>query len=285
MRAIKWLSAVLIVSILTVYLGLPVGMAIVALWPARSAAGQPPRGFEQVTLTTVDGVELTAWHSPPRNGAAVILLHGAGGSKESTRRLAEDLVSRGFGVLAVDLRGHGQSGGRTNRLGWSGSTDVRAAVDYLLASAPETRLGGVGLSMGGEVLLGATAACPEIVAVVADGATRRSTGELLALPSKRSLVESFTPRVMYAAVRVMSGEHPPAPLLEEVSRAKTTSVYLIAAGEDELEVAFNERFAQVLGPRATLWVAPGVQHLGASSRYPDEYRDRVLGFMEERLLN
>jgi hypothetical protein len=123
-----------------------------------------------------------------------------------------------------------------------------------------------------------------MVAIVADGATRRCTEELLSLPSKRALVQSFTPRVMYTAVQLASGERPPAPLLGEIGRARSTSALLIAAGGNDLEVAFNQRFAQLLGRRAVLWVAPGVKHVGASSRYPEEYRKRVLGFMEDRLL-
>ena len=44
-----------------------------------------------------------------------------------------------------------------------------------------------------------------MTAIVADGATRRSVDELLALPSERPLVRNFTARVMYAAVRILMG--------------------------------------------------------------------------------
>lgn len=120
--------------------------------------------------------------------------------------------------------------------------------------------------------------------VIADGATRRSTGELLALPSERPLVRNFTARVMYAAVRLLTATSPPSPLLGEMQRSESTSFLFIAAGENQLEVALNTLFADTLGERATLWVAPGVTHTGAYSQYPQEYEQRVLAFFEDHLL-
>ena len=119
---------------------------------------------------------------------------------------------------------------------------------------------------------------------MADGATRRSTAELLALPCERPLVRSFTARPMYSAVRLLAGERPPGPLLGEMLRSGSTSFLLAAAGENELEVAFNERFGQALCRRGELWVASGVAHTGAFARYPDEYERRVLAFLDSRLL-
>lgn len=299
LRALRWLGWVVLALVLAVYVGLPVAMAVVAVWPAGAEVGTPPAGFEEVTLTTGDGVDLAAWYAPPRNGAAVIVAHGAGGSREDMRGTARMLAEHGYGVLALDLRGHGASGGRTNRFGWPGTADVRAAAEFLDRQGDVQRIGALGSSMGGEVLLGASGACstpgaeraagpdggcPAIRAIVADGATRRSTAELLSVPSERPLVRSFTARVMFAAVRLLTWQPPPPPLLDEMQRAGATSFLFIAAGENEQEVAFNEVFARTLGERATLWVVPGVAHTGAYAHDPAEYERRVLTFLDEHLL-
>jgi len=200
------------------------------------------------------------------------------------RPYAELLARHGYGVLAFDQRGHGSSGGKTNRLGWQGTQDIGAAIDSLQALPEVERIGGLGLSMGGEALLGASAEYPALSAIVADGATRRSTQELLALPSERSLVRNFTARVMYAAVEVLSSEKPPVPLLEAMVASPTTQFFLIAGGAKSLEVTFNELFADTLGKRAVLWIAPDAPHTGALSRYPQEYEQRVIAFFDEFLL-
>ena len=283
-RVLRILGWTVLGLVLALYIGFPLAMAATAVWPSRAEVGSTPDGFEEVNLKTADGDTLAAWYREPENGAAIILLHGAGGSRENMKGHAEMLAENGYGVLSVDLRGHGESEGRTNRVGWQGTADVEAAVEFLRERDGVERIGAIGSSMGGEVLLGASAECPEIEAMVADGATRRSTEELLALPSERPLVRNFTARVMYAGVRVLAARRPPAPLLEEMRRSESTSFLLIAAGENDLEVRFNELFADGLGGRASLWIVPGVGHTKAYSEHPEEYRRRILGFLDEHLL-
>jgi uncharacterized protein len=282
-RVIRWIILAAAVLLLALYIGLPVGMAVSAVLPTREAVGLPPQGFAVVSLTSEDGLTLAGWYAPPENGAAVILLHGAGGSREAVRPYAEMLVRHGYGVLALDLRGHGESGGGTNRLGWEGTRDVGAAVAFLIAQPDVSAIGALGLSMGGEVLLGAASAYPEIAAIAAEGATRRSTEELLALPSERPLVRNFTARVFYGVVQLLSGDQPPEPLLEAMVSAAGTRFLLIAGGEEPLEVAFNELFAETLGEQASLWVAQETPHTGGYARWGEEYEQRVIEFFAETL--
>lgn len=280
-RFLKPALAVVLTAILGVYIGLPLAMAVAAVWPTDDVVGAPPAGFRPVSIEVVSDVSLGAWYRPSSNGASVILVHGAGGSREGMRSLSSSLSGQGYGVLALDLEGHGTSGGTTNRLGWTGTSDIVAAVRFLRSREPAVRIGAVGSSLGGEVLLGSSAECAELRAIVADGATRRCTSELLTLPSERQLARNFTARVMYAGVRAFSGQQPPAPMLGEMKRSPTTTRFLfIAAGDESLEVAFNRLFATALGERATLWVAPGVAHVRARAKYPLEYERRVLDFLE-----
>jgi len=146
-------------------------------------------------------------------------------------------------------------------------------------------IGGLGSSLGGEVLLGAASAYPDIKAIAADGATTRSLDELLALPSERPLVRNLTARVMYAAVQILSGETPPEPLLDSMVAAPSTSYLLIAGGGNQREVDFNELFAAATPDRSQLWIAPGASHTGAFGLYPAEYEQRVIAFFDAALLD
>jgi pimeloyl-ACP methyl ester carboxylesterase len=135
-------------------------------------------GSWTIALTTDDQVMLAGWYKPPINGAAIILIHGAGGSREGMRPYAEMLAHHGYGVLALDLRGHGASTGLTNRFGWQGTHDVGAAVAFLQARDEVKMIGGLGSSLGSEVLLGAASEYPAMQAIAADGATTRSLGRV-----------------------------------------------------------------------------------------------------------
>ncbi|MBI5240549.1 MAG: alpha/beta fold hydrolase [Elusimicrobia bacterium] len=63
-----------------------------------------------VDITTKDGWNLKAKYNPPQpEKTSFLLLHGTGGRKEDWYRAARPLLKRGYGYLALDLRGHGDS--------------------------------------------------------------------------------------------------------------------------------------------------------------------------------
>jgi pimeloyl-ACP methyl ester carboxylesterase len=282
-RLLKGFLILFLAGVIVLYLLLPAAMGVISVLPGGQDVGNPPPGFEEVTLTAGDGVELAAWYRSPENGAVIILIHGADNSRENVRPYAEMLASNGYGVLALDLRGHGESEGSMNRVGWQGTLDVAAAVNFLEDRPDVQAVGGLGISLGGEALLGAASQYPQIAAIAADGATQRSIPELLALESERPLVRNFTARVMYATVQLLSGELPPKPLIESLIEARSTQFMLIAAGENSVEVSFNRLFAETLGERGSLWIAPGVEHIGAFARYGQEYERRLITFFDGTL--
>jgi pimeloyl-ACP methyl ester carboxylesterase len=284
-RIIRWAIIVLVVLLLATFLLLPIGFAIYATRDAHEAAGAPPAGFTAVRPTTADGTTLAAWYAPPRNGAAILLLHGAGDARAATRSYAEMLVKHGFGVLALDLRGHGESEGRTNRFGWRGTEDVRAALAFLREQDGVRATGGLGLSLGGEVLLGAAADNPALAAIVAEGATARTLAEFQAVPSHRNPISSLQPWVLYTTVALLTGDGAPPPLLDSIRATAQTRFLLVAAGQARDEAEFNRLFAAAAPGRAELWVAPDVGHTGAFAAYPDEYEQRVVDFFTATLLD
>jgi pimeloyl-ACP methyl ester carboxylesterase len=283
-RVLSWVLIAILVIAFLLYLVLPAVFGVAALVPRSTQVGDAPKDFEDVTLTTNDGVELKAWYKPASNGAAIILMHGAGDSRENLRPYLAMLERHGYGVLAIDQRGHGQSAGNVNRLGWQGNSDVGAALAFLQDKKDVKAVGALGLSMGGEVLLGAASQFPSIRAIAADGATRRSIQELLALESERSLVRNFTARVMYATVQMISGERPPKPMLDSMVESDDTVYLLIAGGNKELEVKFNRLFVDALDSRASLWIAPETGHIEAYRRFPEQYEQHLINFFDSALV-
>jgi len=86
-----------------------------------SAPSPAPYGGESSYVRTEDGYYIAAWYWAPEAEVApgVILLHMRGRDKSSWGEMPKELVAEGFGVVAIDLRGHGETldaGGRTARL-------------------------------------------------------------------------------------------------------------------------------------------------------------------------
>lgn len=119
---------------------------------------------EDITLNAPGGPALAGrlWPAPP-GAPGVLIVHGLGSTKDNHGDMAERLVAGGAAALAIDLRGHGASGGR---LDGGVTDDVRAGLDALAARG-HTVLGARGSSMGGMLALWAAAADPRVRAVVA----------------------------------------------------------------------------------------------------------------------
>src|SRR5690606_8773461 len=149
--------------------------------PARAPTrAHPWTEVEEVTVRAGDGERLAGWFAPAPGGAAVVLLPGAGSSRDAVVDHLAVLHEGGFAVLALDPRGHGRSTGRGMDWGWYGEADIAAAVTYLAgrADVDAGRIAVVGLSMGGEQAIGAAGADERIRAVVAEGGTGRQAQDL-----------------------------------------------------------------------------------------------------------
>lgn len=285
-RLARIVVLLLIILLLALYVGLPLVMAFAAIAPDNSSSGSPPEGFSELTLTTSDGLSLAAWYAESTNGAVILVVHGAGAGRSSVIPYAALLHQSGFGVLALSMRGYDESEGRINRLGWRGSTDIGAAVSFLQARDPALKIGGLGLSMGAEILLGAASAYPQISAIVAEGATFRALNEYVSLPLNAPLYRHFTQSVFTTMVQLLSGDQPPQPtLLDSMTQATSTRFLVIAAGQEDDEIAFNTFFQENLPDRCQLWVIPDAAHTGGLSVDPLEYEQRVLDFFNSTLLN
>lgn len=262
----------------------PVGAGLATSAPhphIPAAASLGIAGARDVTFASADGVRLAGWYVPGSNGAAVILLHGSHGTRVDSLAQLRMLHAAGYAVLVYDARGHGDSGGQTNALGWEGADDLAGAVGYLRrqAGVQPGRIAAVGYSMGAEEALRAAAQGVRLGAVIADGAGASTSGDM-ELVREGGLLAPVARSVDWLTMReteLAAGEHEPAPLRDVVSRV-TVPVLLIASGapgERTIDMAYRRR----VGPRASLWYVPDAGHTRAFERHPAAYRARVLGFL------
>jgi pimeloyl-ACP methyl ester carboxylesterase len=194
------------------------------------------------------------------------------------------LSDASYGVLAIDLSGHGESTGTANALGWKRESDIKAALEFLRGKHIES-IGGLGVSLGGEELLSVCSAFPEIKAIVSDGATHSTLADYLILPSRQSIFRSWTTRVMYFFAQLFTGQTPPeTTMLDSIKNTKDTRFLLIAAEDTDEEAEYNAAFAQAAGDRAEVWSVPKAGHTEAMSLYPEEYKSRVIEFFDSTLL-
>jgi uncharacterized protein len=146
---------------------------------------------DEVSLTSSDGVRLSAWSIRGRPGAPpIVLAHDLGGSRGDLLNAAVILNRAGYSLLLLDLRRHGGSQAAMTTLGAKERLDVLAAVRYVRErpGARAEHVGGWGVGMGAYALAAAALEAPELHALALD---------------------SLYPDVATAADRLLAGRLPP----------------------------------------------------------------------------
>jgi pimeloyl-ACP methyl ester carboxylesterase len=150
-----------------------------AIWRYRRLSpGDLGLRFENETFTLRDAsrrdgrpLHIAGWWIPSDNAAAgcyAVLLHGYGDAKVGVIAYAPLLHQLGWNVLAIDLRAHGESGGRYSTAGFWERDDVSQVINQLQASRPTqaTTLVIVGTELGAAVAAATAAMRDDIAGVV-----------------------------------------------------------------------------------------------------------------------
>lgn len=274
---------VVVTALALLWVVIPVIGAEFATGKPRAAVPEHALGIphEDVTFRSTDGLRLSGWYVPSRNGAAIVVVHGGGGSRVGAVRHARMLARRGYGVLLYDERGRGDSQGAPDAIGWTWKRDVAGALRWLerRPDVDPRRIGGLGLSTGAEALLQAAAERGDLHAVVADGAEARNVTEASRIAGPTDLPYWSA---LYAATRVLTATAPPPDLGRLVGELRAPAL-LVAAGRGP-EARFNRIYARRSHGRARLWAVPDAGHTQALRVHPAAYASRVGGFFDRALL-
>lgn len=294
-RLLAWVGAAALVIAVLVYLGIGAYVVTQLTYPKRQApVGSPAAyglAYEDVTLRTRDGLTLAGWLIPAAGSSrAVVLVHG----KDSCRscefggrflEFAGQLQARGFNVLMIDLRGHGQSQESRFTLGERERWDVLAAVDWLQARG-YSRVGALGVSLGAVSVLEA-AADPQggqaIAALVLDSGFG-DLWELLEIhfPRESGLPNAFLPGSLLMARLLLGMDLSAIRPVDDLPRV-TAPVLLIFGQQDDM-VPVSQFYAMAgARPDVQTWLVPDAGHARIYNAHPSEYVERVSRFFEQAL--
>jgi hypothetical protein len=271
-----------VAAVAAMYVVFPVASSYVYTHVARPIVPAANLGapYKDVTFTTSDGIELAGWYVPSKNGATVIAFPGRSGPQPHARML----IRHGYGVLLFDPRGEGESEGDPYR--WGGERDVKAALTFL-AGRPDVdrgRIGGLGLSLGGELLLQTAAESNGLKAVVSEGAGMRSIREHLEKPGAAKWLSVPAWATTTVATTVFSNHPPPPDLTELVSGIAPRPVFFIYSGRPLGGEELNRKFYAAAGEPKTLWKIGDAGHTDGLAAHPQEYERRVIAFFDRALL-
>jgi fermentation-respiration switch protein FrsA (DUF1100 family) len=261
------------------------GSSLALPYPARIGSPPPDLQAETVTIPSRSGSRLAGWlcHAERPRGT-VALMHGVRANRLSQVERARLFRAAGYDVLLFDFQAHGESPGGHITFGHLESRDAEAALGFLRARFPGRPLAAIGTSLGGASLalarhplpleaLVLESVYPTIDEAVADRLAIRfgPLGPLLA----PLLLLQIEPRLGV-----------PKSVLRPIDHlADLGCPLLMLAGDADGHTTPEETkrlYAAARAPKE-LWLVPGAAHVDLERFAPEEYRRRVLGFLEKEL--
>lgn len=234
------------------------------------------------TFVTRDGRHIKGWSLPSRNRAAVVLCHGAFGSRIDTLAEAQALHARGFGVLFYDSPGHGESEGDVD---WSGTEygALRSALDEVSkqAEVDPARIGVFGFSMG-TIVATMVAADDDRVRALALAAAIPDVEQQVRWEYRRWGPLSQLP-ALWAAARGGIELDGPMPI-DVIAKLSPRPLLMVVGSDDQIvpPAMTRELFSAAGEPKKWLTV-PGAAHGGYARLAPTVYLEKLVTFFDEAL--
>lgn len=241
--------------------------------------------YESVKIKTVDGLTLTGWFMPAKGSdRAVVILHGYGTGMDLDLPHAGIFHAAGFNVLMIDFRGHARSEGSMITFGYLERRDAQAAVAYLKAKGMR-KVGLVGFSMGGMTSILTAPVCPDVDAVIDEGAPPRLTSAIKGYIVEIGLPKFLAPPLAWLTVAGTSLRLGVNLFAYEpvrwVAKIAPRPLFIIHGDLDQYGPDIDDLLTAA--PFAQVWRVPDAGHVQAANVHPEEWNKKVIEFLNRNL--
>ena len=255
--------------------------------PSRAVIGGPPADLSgsDVRLVSGSGATLRGWFLPGVAGdGAVVLMHGVRANRSSMVERARFLRAAGFSVLLCDFQAHGESTGDHITFGYLESGDAQAEVRFVRQRMPGEKVGVIGMSLGGA---SAVLAAPpmdvdamvleSVYPTIHDAVSDRLTARLGPWASLLTPLLTIQLRMRFGI-----GEEQLRPV-DRVGALRVPKLFIAGTADRSTTIAESERLFQVAAEPKELWEVRGATHQDLCAFAGDEYRVRVVRFLQKYL--
>ena len=243
---------------------------------------------EPVRVRATDHISLEGRFFRGTRSSLIILVSGYGDTQDQMLSIAEFLHRAGFNVLTYDSRARGHSGGEYVTLGVFEQRDLLSVIDCVapMRDVDTTRVGVLGISMGGATAILAAAKDHRIGAVVDDSGfsdaprvIAASFQHFIHLPAF-----PFAPlTVAIADLRAGINVNQVRPM-DVIAHISPRPVLIIHEAQDSVVPVDNSErnFSAARQPKE-LWLVPGTGHGNAHTVVRSDYERKVTNFFAHAL--
>lgn len=244
--------------------------------------------FEDVSVTTTDGLRLAGWFIPSSGRALVMVVHGYKEHRGSVLGVAAILRRHGYAVLVTSLRGHDRSDGETISFGAHEMQDLAAWYAWV-RTRPEVDpalIGIFGVSMGATIAIRFTSENPGVRALVADCAfssvedtVETSVEYFTGLPPF-----PFASLILFWMERELGVDSDTIDAKRWIPDISPRPVFLLQGGADiVVSPESGERLYQAAREPKELWFEPELGHAEFLKKRPKVFELRISEFFKKHL--
>ena len=213
----------------------------------------------------------------------VIVVHGYQSSEESSKRIARHYYNRGFNVLTISLRSHGESEGKYIGMGFLDKDDLFLWTEYLVKKYPTSNIIYHGTSMGAAtVLFASSLVLPKNVKAIIADCGYKNVWDIFALELKNKFGLSPFPILYMADImgRIKAGYSiKNANVLEAVKNSKTPILFIHSTSDDFVPVSCVYALYKACPAKKEIYIVRGVNHTQAKYVNMDEYYNKIFDFI------
>ena len=264
----------------------------------RPAMVQTPEDLglpsEAVSVVNDDGLRLTGWFVPGDNGATIMAAHGNPGGRQDVLHEAQILNQHGYSVLLGSFRAHDDSQAKLVTFGYDEQKDLAAWHAYLLSrdDVDPERIGLMGESMGGGTSILYAAGNQEIKALATVSAFALSAEMLETFIQYENpglpqwLIQLLSRLILFWGEReggFSASELDTEAVIADISPRPV----LIMHGEsdDKIGADCGQQLYDAAAEPKALWLCPECKHVDFEDHRPEEYREQLLAFFDQNLLD
>ena len=262
------------------------------LWPPDKTPEDFGRKYEEVSVITEDGLNLTGWFLPGHNGATIMIQHGSPGGRQDGLYEAAFLNEAGYNVLLGSFRAHDDCDGEMITFGYYELRDVKAWHEYLLDrnDIDPGRIGLYGESMGGGTSILYTSTNSGIKAL-ATGSGFALTQEVVEtfIIFDTDLPPAFVPLlarfIIFWAEQAADFDSKTLDTEAVIADISPVPILIIHGGaDDKIGDKVGRQLYEAAAEPKQLILFDEAGHVYFEDYYPEEYQASLLDFFGEHLL-
>jgi len=239
--------------------------------------------YENVEIKSFDGVILKGWiiKATGKPIGNVIYIHGTYTNKAFGLKRAKFLSEAGYNVLLVDLRFHGESGGRYCTYGYLEKFDISEWISFMIKKFPDLPVSLFGISLGGAIAIQTAGIDNRVCSVIAEGSFSNFYNLIYDYQKmKWKFASDFLTKKVIESVEKMAGfkvdEISPIEYVKKIS----CPVLYIHGKNDETVKPWHSEVLYRNTKNAELFLVDGAGHVNSWEVLGDGYCQKILEFLK-----